>query len=258
MGLKARKQHKEQHKKQPQSTQKLQFDEIDTPIGVVIVAAKSGLLYALDFADCFGRLNRLLVARFGPVTLDRAADPGGFSSRVRSYFGGEIDALQDVPVEMAGTPFQRIVWAALRQVQPGSTASYGELAASIGRTGAARAVGSANATNPIALAVPCHRIVGSDGSLTGYAGGIDRKRWLLEHESAPSLHARARSVRKTKGEGIVQAAFEATRLETERPGIVAERAPSADDPLWEPGRREAQIFRKPQVGGGTGPVSKPL
>ena len=87
-------------------------------------------------------------------------------------------------METAGTPFQQTVWAALRKVQPGSTASYGELAASIGRAGAARAVGSANANNPVALAVPCHRIVGSDGSLTGYAGGIDRKRWLLEHESA--------------------------------------------------------------------------
>lgn len=167
--------------------QKLQFDEIETPIGVVVVVAKSGALYALDFADCSDRLDELLSARLGPVVLDRVRDPDGFSSRVRAYFDGSLDALQDAPVEMGGTPFQRTVWAALRRVRPGSTASYGELAASIGRAGAARAVGSANATNPVALAVPCHRIVGSDGSLTGYAGGIERKRWLLAHEGASAF-----------------------------------------------------------------------
>ena len=162
----------------------MHFDEIETPIGVMIAVEKSGALCALDFADCADRLHGLLAGRFGPVTLDRVADPGGFSSRVRAYFGGELGALQEVPVELGGTPFQRTVWSALRDVQPGTTASYGELAATIGRAGAARAVGSANATNPVALAVPCHRIVGSNGSLTGYAGGIARKRWLLEHESA--------------------------------------------------------------------------
>ena len=181
MGLKA--------KTQQTKKQRLQFDEIETPIGVVVVVAKSDVLVALDFADCFDRLNGLLAPRFGPVTLDRTRDPGGVSSRVRAYFGGQLDALQDVPVDMVGTPFQRTVWTALRKVQPGSTASYGELAKTIGRAGAARAVGAANASNPIALAVPCHRIVGSDGSLTGYAGGIDRKRWLLEHESAQPRHA---------------------------------------------------------------------
>jgi len=174
-----------------QTNQRFWVDEIETPIGIVVIVAKAGALCALDFADCRDRLNRLLAARFGPVTLDRATDPGGFSSQVESYFDEEIGALQDVPVEMGGTPFQRAVWTALRQVLPGSTASYGELAASIGRSGAARAVGSANATNPVALAVPCHRIVGSDGSLTGYAGGIDRKRWLLRHEAAPSDSTRA-------------------------------------------------------------------
>jgi methylated-DNA-[protein]-cysteine S-methyltransferase len=175
---------------QQQTRQRYQEDEIETPIGIVVVVAKSDVLVALDFADCRDRLDRLMATRFGPVTLERATDPGGFSTRVACYFGGEIGALQDVPVEMAGTPFQRTVWAALREVQPGSTASYGELAASIGRVGAARAVGSANAINPVALAVPCHRIIGSGGSLTGYAGGIDRKRWLLEHESQWCVDAR--------------------------------------------------------------------
>jgi len=166
------------------SSELLEFDEIESPIGTVIVVARSGVLFALDFEDCSDRLNELLEARVGPVRMERVDDPGGLSSRVRDYFGGELDALQHVPVEMGGTPFQRTVWHALRKLQPGETASYGELAASIGRAGAARAVGAANATNPIALAVPCHRVVGSDGSLTGYAGGVDRKRWLLEHESS--------------------------------------------------------------------------
>ncbi len=164
--------------------QTLEFDEVDTPIGTVIIVARSEALFALDFSDCTERMVGLLEARLGPVVLERKNDPGGFSTRVRAYFDGDLDALQHVPVDMGGTPFQRTVWNALRAVRPGTTASYGELAASIGRAGAARAVGSANATNPIALAVPCHRIVGSDGSLTGYAGGVDRKSWLLKHESA--------------------------------------------------------------------------
>ena len=95
--------------------EELQFDQIATPIGAVIIVANSGALYALDFADCIGRLDELLAARLGSVSLNRARDPDGFSSRVEAYFDGELDALQDAPVEMGGTPFQRSVWAALRK-----------------------------------------------------------------------------------------------------------------------------------------------
>jgi len=97
-----------------------------------------------------------------------------------------------VPVRAGGTPFQRVVWAALREIPPGRTTSYGQLAARLGRPGASRAVGLANGANPVAIAVPCHRVIGADGTLTGYGGGIERKRWLLEHERA-SLAATGRS-----------------------------------------------------------------
>ncbi len=105
-------------------------------------------------------------------------------SRIEAYFRGDLGAVDDLEVDGGGTPFQRRVWQALREVPAGETASYQELAAELGRPTASRAVGSANARNPIALVVPCHRIVRSDGNLGGYAYGLTRKRWLLEHEGA--------------------------------------------------------------------------
>lgn len=238
---------------QQQTRQNFLVDEIETAIGTVVVVAKCDVLVALDFADCWDRLNGLLAARFGRVKLDRATDPGGFSSRVESYFGGAIGALQDAPVEMGGTPFQRTVWAALRKVLPGTTASYGELAASIGRGGAARAVGSANARNPVALAIPCHRIVGSNGSLTGYAGGIDRKRWLLQHESAHSarpVHESPQSARTDRfktdeqvtetGRGHPQEGLPVRTIRSGSPGAAGSENPET------------------LVGRGTGRVSRPL
>jgi methylated-DNA-[protein]-cysteine S-methyltransferase len=103
-------------------------------------------------------------------------------ARVRDYLGGDLDALAPVVVETGGTPFQRSVWTALRDIPPGTTVSYRELARTIGSPAAVRAVGAANGANPISIVIPCHRVIGSDGSLTGYAGGMERKRWLLEHE----------------------------------------------------------------------------
>ena len=118
--------------------------------------------------------------------LVRERDPNGFSSKVRAYLDGDLAALDEIPVETGGTPFQRQVWQALREVGPGTTSTYGELARRLGRPTAARAVGAANGRNPVALVVPCHRIVGANGALTGYAGGVERKRWLLKHEGALS------------------------------------------------------------------------
>lgn len=163
---------------------KLQIDEIDSPIGGVLIAADGPRLLALDYADCRDRMERGLAARFGAVSWARAPDPGGLSARARAYFDGDLGALRDVELEAGGTPFQRRVWAALRGIRAGCTASYGELAGAIGRPTAARAVGAANGANPVAIAIPCHRVVGANGALTGYAGGIDRKRWLLDHEAA--------------------------------------------------------------------------
>ena len=101
---------------------------------------------------------------------------------LHEYFAGERQDFRDLAIAPEGSPFQRRVWNALRAIPFGQTASYGEIAQRIGRDGAARAIGSANRANPLSIVVPCHRVVGADGNLTGYAGGLDRKRWLLSHE----------------------------------------------------------------------------
>lgn len=107
------------------------------------------------------------------------------------YFAGDIDALDGVAVQTNGTEFQRTVWAELRRIPRGTTTTYGELAARIGKPTAARAVGLANGSNPVSIVVPCHRVIGADGSLTGYAGGTARKEWLLRHEGAPLRNVRS-------------------------------------------------------------------
>ena len=115
--------------------------------------------------------------------VETAPDPAGAITALRSYFRGALDALDGIPVELHGTPFQRRVWQQLRTVRAGTTSSYSNIARAIGAPAAVRAVGAANGANPVALIVPCHRIIGADGRLTGYGGGLDRKRWLLEHEA---------------------------------------------------------------------------
>ena len=102
----------------------------------------------------------------------------------RRLFAGELSAIDDLPVESGGTEFQRAAWKALRRIPAGETRSYGAQAAAIGRPAAVRAVGLANGANPIGVIVPCHRVVGANGTLTGYAGGLERKRWLLAHEAS--------------------------------------------------------------------------
>src|SRR5208283_2077845 len=102
-------------------------------------------------------------------------------------FAGDLRVLDLLPVETGGTAFQRQVWQSLREIPCGTTVSYGQLAERIGRPSAVRAVGLANGANPVAVVVPCHRVIGSNGSLTGYGGGIERKRWLLNHERTPML-----------------------------------------------------------------------
>ena len=110
-------------------------------------------------------------------------NPNGLTYAISSYFTGELTAIDILPVQTAGTPFQREVWRALRKITCGTTISYAKLAERIGRPTAVRAVGLANGSNPVGVVVPCHRVIGSNGSLTGYGGGIERKCWLLEHES---------------------------------------------------------------------------
>ncbi len=164
--------------------QRWRLDRRASPLGVLtIVSDETGRLRALDFDDCDARMQRLLGLHYGTVDLADAPSPLPLRDALDRYFAGETGALQTVPVATGGTPFQRTVWSALRALPPGRTCSYGQLAAAIGRPGAGRAVGLANGTNPIAIVVPCHRVIGADGTLTGYAGGLWRKRWLLSHEA---------------------------------------------------------------------------
>lgn len=163
---------------------RLNVVEVDSPIGVIVMAEADGILRALDFADFRPRMQRGLRKRFGMVELEPSRDVHGFARRLRAYLDGDLGALDAIPVETGGTPFQRAVWAALRRIPAGETSSYAALAAAVGRPRAVRAVGMANARNPVALVVPCHRVIGADGSLTGYGGGLERKRWLLDHERA--------------------------------------------------------------------------
>ena len=154
------------------------------------MALCEGALCALAFDDVLPRLPWLLERRFGPFV---AAGPGartaGIARALDAYFRGDLTGLAELAVDPGGTPFQRAVWSALRAVPAGETVSYAALARAIGRPEAARAVGAACGANPIWLAVPCHRAIGSDGRLVGYAGGLERKRWLLQHEQAQQAHA---------------------------------------------------------------------
>ncbi|NTX17421.1 methylated-DNA--[protein]-cysteine S-methyltransferase [Myxococcus sp. CA056] len=162
------------------------IDKTDTPIGeLVIIADRDGHLRAVDWTEHEGRMRQLLRLHYGAggFELDAARNPGGLTETMRTYFSGRLDAIDGLSVRTEGTPFQREVWAALRGIPCGATVSYSELAKRIGRPAAVRAVGLANGANPVGIVVPCHRVVGANGSLTGYGGGIERKRWLLDHES---------------------------------------------------------------------------
>jgi methylated-DNA-[protein]-cysteine S-methyltransferase len=164
---------------------RLIVDRIDTPIGeLVIVADEDGRLRAVDWADYDGRMQRLLRLHYGEQGFSLGPTPRRNSpaAAIHAYFLGDLRAIDDLPVATGGTEFQRTVWQALRQIPCGETLSYGVLAQRIGKATAVRAVGLANGANPIGVVVPCHRVIGSDGSLTGYGGGIERKRWLLAHE----------------------------------------------------------------------------
>jgi methylated-DNA-[protein]-cysteine S-methyltransferase len=160
----------------------MHIDTIDSELGELVLAGSATALYSLDFGDCRTRMMGMLDQRWPGETPEPCAGLGGFRARVLRYLEGDLEALEGVATESHGTAFEEAVWAELRQIEPGTTVSYGELAQRLGRPGAARAVGRANSRNPIALVVPCHRVIGGDGSLTGYAGGLERKKWLLRHE----------------------------------------------------------------------------
>ncbi len=164
------------------------FEErIASPVGKIVVLTDAArVLRALDFADHDARMRRLLDRHYGPGgwTVAPAIGESAAARAIHAYFDGDVVAIDSVATITGGTGFQRAVWAALRAVGAGSTVAYAEIAAAIGRPTAMRAVGLANGANPVAIVVPCHRIIGRSGALIGYGGGIERKRWLIDHERA--------------------------------------------------------------------------
>lgn len=158
---------------------------IETPIGsALLVTNENGVLRAFDYLDYEARMHKLLRVHYSAVELRTAPAPTSLADCIEAYFAGALTALDDIVCESSGTPFQRRVWKALRAIPAGATTTYGALARSMDMPNASRAVGLANGANPIAIVVPCHRVIGANGALTGYAGGLHRKQWLLQHERA--------------------------------------------------------------------------
>lgn len=162
----------------------LHTGRLETPIGTFVWAEREGCLRAACFAEQWPDRERTLGERPDGAPVRRSAGRGAVGERLRAYFAGDLDALAELRVDPAGTPFQQKVWAALREIAPGRTTAYHELARRVRSPGAARAVGAACGANPIWIVIPCHRVVAAGGGLGGYGGGLARKRWLLEHERA--------------------------------------------------------------------------
>jgi methylated-DNA-[protein]-cysteine S-methyltransferase len=163
----------------------LTLSKIDSPLGPMVLATDAqGAVRALEFDSHRARLHRLLGEHYEQFHTVDAVAPDFLASALRRYFEGDFDALDSVAVATAGDELQRWVWAALRSIPAGQTKSYGELARELGYTDPRKAmeIGAAVGSNPIAIIVPCHRVIGKNGELRGYAWGLRRKRWLLEHE----------------------------------------------------------------------------
>ena len=155
---------------------------VGSPIGELTVAARGSKVCLVHFGPDSEQVRRALTSWYPDHAIELAADPGGVVAVLQRYFAGDLASLDEVDVELHGTDFQQRVWQALRSVAAGTTSSYAEQARKVGAPAAVRAVGAANGANPVAVVLPCHRIIGSNGTLTGYGGGLDRKRWLLNHE----------------------------------------------------------------------------
>lgn len=159
---------------------------LDSPLGPLTLVEEDGALVGVYMADQRHRPDQTAHGDRDDDVLPAARE------QLAAYLAGTLQTF-DLPVRLRGTPFQQRVWAALRTIPYGQTWSYGRLAAAIGQPTASRAVGLANGRNPVGIVVPCHRVVGSTGSLTGYGGGVERKRWLLDHERAQASPAELRS-----------------------------------------------------------------
>ena len=158
------------------------YTVMESPLGPLTVFGSGQRLMGVEFGDDRASFEHPFVRRRLSGVVNEHPDPAGAVTALRAYFSGDLQALDWLSVDPIGTTFQRLVWNALRGVRAGHTASYADIANAIGAPKAVRAVGAANGANPIAIFVPCHRIIGSSGSLVGYGGGLERKRWLLGHE----------------------------------------------------------------------------
>jgi methylated-DNA-[protein]-cysteine S-methyltransferase len=165
-------------------------DAVSTPVGEVVLISQGNRLYALEFDNGQGGVVGRMRRRFREPNFIFGKDVFGFAARLGAWFRGDLRAVEEIAVETGGREFQQRVWAAVRAIAPGETRTYGQIAAGLGSPRLARAVGQANARNPVAIVIPCHRVIGSGGKLTGYAAGIHRKRWLLDHERDWASRAR--------------------------------------------------------------------
>jgi len=171
----------------------VEIAKFDSPIGSITLAVSDQYLCALSFSESWPSAEVILGRRFGSIDSRKVEDSAGVVGHLKSYFSGSVEALSDINVDPGGTQFQRKVWAKLCELQPGETISYSNLACRVGSPAAVRAVGAANGANPIPIVIPCHRVIGADGRLVGYGGGIERKQWLLDHERT---HRRQTVIRK--------------------------------------------------------------
>lgn len=161
------------------------IDELDTAIGKMLMVTDGEFIRAIDWKDHETRMQRLLQRHYGKnIRLYAPTRPSQAFHSLKAYFEGDMEMVKNLKPVTNGTAFQKKVWDELRKIPLGQTISYGELATNIGKPTAARAVGLANGSNPIAIVVPCHRVIGADLSLTGFGGGLARKQWLLSHENA--------------------------------------------------------------------------
>lgn len=178
-------------------TTAIHFEEMDTPIGKLLPAWRDETLVAVAMGEAVDRaswtsvdrrgplesaLKRMIAARFGDVALERAPRGARIPRLVARYFEGDLEAIREIEVDPAGSKLQSKIWSLLREIPAGRTWTYGELAVKAGAPSAARAAGGIVGANPIPVVIPCHRVLGKSGSLTGFGGGLRRKQWLLEHE----------------------------------------------------------------------------
>ena len=172
----------------------LLLNRLDTPIGQLLILTDADAnLRVIDWSDYEPRMRLLLQRQYRKqgLFLEESTRPNAATRALESYFAGDLSAIDNLATKTSGTLFQQQVWTALRHIPCGETISYSQLAARIGNPAAVRAVGLANGANPIGVVVPCHRVIGADGSLTGYGGGLHRKTWLLAHESASPASAQS-------------------------------------------------------------------